>query len=70
MIRTPEMRTPAPRANAENRAKVIRNNSLHTIARPEPEGVFAAEYLARWFGLSAALAWLVAALAAIGGRRA
>ena len=38
MNRAPETRSPAPRANAENRAEIIRNDDLlFTIARPEPE---------------------------------
>jgi hypothetical protein len=40
----PQLRGPAPRANAGNRAEVIRNKTSHTIARAEPEADFAAIY--------------------------
>ena len=60
------MRGPAPRANAENRAEVIRNETSYSIARTEPEADFAAIYLARWFGLAIPLAHTIAALANLG----
>jgi hypothetical protein len=66
MIERPDMRSPAPRANAGNRAEVIRNYVSFTIARTEPEANFAALYLARRFGLALPLARTVAALANIG----
>jgi hypothetical protein len=66
MIGRPDMRSPAPRANAENRAEVIRNDASFTIARTEPEANFAPLYLARRFGLVLPLARAVAALANIG----
>jgi hypothetical protein len=63
----PEMRSPAPRANAGNRAEVvIRNKASHTIARPEPEADFAAIYFARRLGLARLLAHVIAALARLG----
>ncbi len=62
----PEVRSPAPRANAGNRAEVVRNKTSHTIARPEPEADFAAVYLARRFGLAMPLAHAIAALARLG----
>ena len=60
------MRSPAPRANAGNRAKVVRNETSYTIARPEAEADFAAVYLARRFGLAMPLAHVIAALAKLG----
>jgi hypothetical protein len=66
MTGTPEMRSPAPRANAENRAEVIRNGFTFTIANPEPEADFAALYLARRYGLPLPMARTVAALANLG----
>jgi hypothetical protein len=65
MIRAPEMRSPAPRANAENRAKVIRNENPHTIVRTEPEAGIAARCRFRPLGLALPLACTVAALANI-----
>lgn len=62
----PEMRSPAPRANAENREEVTRNGFTFTIASTEPEANFAALYLRRRFGLSPFLAQAVAALANLG----
>jgi hypothetical protein len=47
----PQMRGPAPRWRAEDRAEVIRNKTSHTIAGIEPETDFAAIYLAQRFGL-------------------
>ena len=66
MIGRPDMRSPAPRVNAENRAEVIRNDGSFTIARTEPEANFAALYLARHFGLALPLARTVATLANFG----
>jgi hypothetical protein len=63
---TPEMRSPAPRANAGNRAEVIRNKTSHSNARTEPEADFAAIYLARRFGVAMPLARLIASLANLG----
>jgi hypothetical protein len=65
MIRAPEMRSPAPRANAENRAKVIHNGNLHTIAGAESEAGIAARCRFRPLGLALPLACTVAALANI-----
>jgi hypothetical protein len=65
-VTAPQMRSPAPRANAGNRAEVIRNETSHTIARTEPEADFAAIYLARRFGLAIPLAHAIAALANVG----
>jgi hypothetical protein len=39
----PQMRSPAPRWRAGNRAEVIRNETSHSIARTEPEADFAGE---------------------------
>jgi hypothetical protein len=55
----PQMRSPAPRWSAGNRAEVIRNETSHSIARTEPEADFAAIYLARRFGLAIPLAFKV-----------
>jgi len=63
---TPEMRSSAPRANAGNRAEVIRTKTCYTSACTEPEADFAAIYLARRFGLAVTLAQLVATLANLG----
>lgn len=60
------MRSPAPRANAENRAEVVRNDFACTTASPEQEADFAALYLARRFGLAMPLACAIAALASLG----
>ena len=62
------MRSPAPRANAGNRAEVVRNETSLYHRPPEPEADFAALYLARRFGLAMPLAHVVAALANLGGR--
>jgi len=62
----PEVRSPAPRANAGNRAEVVRNKTSYTITRTEPEADFAALYLARRFGLTMPLAHVIAALARLG----
>lgn len=59
-----EMRSQAPRANAENRAEVVRKKTSHTIARAEPEA--AAFYLARRFGLARPLAHAIATPAPLG----
>jgi len=68
MKRALETRSPAPRANAENRAEVIRNGFPFTIASVEPKADFAALYIARRYRLSPCLAQAVAALAQLGGR--
>jgi hypothetical protein len=62
-----QMRSPAPRGNAENRAEVVRNKTSLTIGSAEPEADFAAVYLARRFGLAMPLAHVIAALAQLGG---
>jgi hypothetical protein len=62
----PQMRRPAPRANAGNRAEVFRNETSDTIARTEQEAESAAVYVARRFGLAMPLAHVVAALANLG----
>jgi hypothetical protein len=58
-----QMRSPAPRWNAEDRAVIIRNETSDSIARTEPEADFATIYLARRFGLAVPLAPTIAALA-------
>ena len=62
----PQMRSPAPRWRAGNRAEVIRNETPLSIARTEPEADFAGIYLARRFGLAIPLAHAIAALANVG----
>lgn len=59
----PEMRSPAPRANAGIRAEVTRNDFSSTIAGPEPEANFAALFIARRYRLGLPLAHAVATLA-------
>jgi hypothetical protein len=61
-----QMRSPAPRANAENRAEGIRNDASSTTAHAESEADFAAVFAARRFGLTLPLARTIAALASIG----
>jgi len=63
-----ETRSPAPRANADNRAEVIRYGFPSTTASADPKADFAALYIARRFRLSPCLAQAVAALAQLGGR--
>lgn len=65
MLFASDMRGPAPRANARNRAEGTRNNSPSTIAPAEQEADFATLHLARPFGLELLLAQVVAALARI-----
>ena len=61
-----QMRSPAPRANAD-RAEVIRNDASLIRARAEPEGDFAALFVARRYGFALPLARAIVALARIGG---
>lgn len=69
MSGAPEMRSPAPTlASGKDRAQDIRNETHFSNVRPEAEADFAAEYLARRFGLSRSLSQIIAALASIGGR--
>ena len=66
-MRPAEMRSPAPRANAEDRAEVSLRKSLPlSTASLEPEGNFAALYIARHYRLSPAVARAVAVLAGLG----
>jgi hypothetical protein len=63
----PQMRSPAPRSNAGNRAEVqYRNGTSHSILTTEPEADFAALFIARRYRLAAPLARAVAALAGLG----
>ena len=62
-----QMRSPAPRANAGNRAEVIRNDASLITAHAEPEGDFAALFVARRYGFALPLAQAIVALARIGG---
>ena len=65
-MRGSHMRSPAPRANAGNRAEVSRNETFHIIAKTEPEADFAALFIARRYRLAAPVARVVAALAGLG----
>jgi hypothetical protein len=60
------MRSPAPRANAENRAEVVRSTSSHTIAATEPEADFVTLFVARRYRLALPLARAIVALANLG----
>ena len=62
----PQMRSPAPRANAGIRAEVIRNDASLITAHAEPEGDFAALFVARRYGFALPLARAIVALARIG----
>ena len=61
-----QMRSPAPRANAGNRAEVIRNDASFITAHAEPEGDFAALFVARRYGFALPLARAIVALASMG----
>ena len=61
-----KMRSPAPRANAGNRAEVSRNEFFYNIAKPEAEADFAVLFVARRYRLAAPLARAVVALAGLG----
>jgi hypothetical protein len=61
------MRSPAPRWRAENRAEGNRNDASLIKAHPEPEGDFAALFVARRYGFALPLARAIVALARIGG---
>jgi hypothetical protein len=63
----PQMRSPAPRGNAEVRAESSRKNASRSISGAEPEANFAAIYVSRRFGLALPIARTIAALASIGG---
>jgi hypothetical protein len=62
---TREMRGPAPRANAD-RAEVVRSTVSFSIPLIEPEGDFAALFVARRYRLALPLARAVVALANLG----
>jgi hypothetical protein len=66
MVAPAETQSPAPRANAEDRANVNHNEPSFTIAKPDTEDNFAAVYLSERFGLALPLARAIAALARIG----
>jgi len=63
---TLEMRSPAPRANAGIRAEVIRNDDSLIIANGEPEGDFAAFFVARRYRIALPIARAIVALASLG----
>ena len=63
----PQMRSPAPRWRAENRAEGIRNNASSTTAHAESEADFAALFVARRYRASLRLARAIVTLARIGG---
>jgi hypothetical protein len=60
------MRSPAPRANAGNRAEVNRNETSYSIPSIEPEGEFAALFVARRYRLALPLARTVVVLSSQG----
>ena len=66
MKRSPEKRSPAPRANAENRAnsKSVRRTTDSTKPIGPPD--FASSYIAHRYRLSMPVAALVARLAELG----
>ncbi len=66
MSATPEMRSPAPRANADVRAEVTDNDLPFIIAISEPKVDFTALFVARRYRLPWPLAKAVAALADLG----
>jgi hypothetical protein len=61
-----DIRSPAPRANAGNRAEVSRNATFYSIPSIEPEGDFAAIFVARRYRLALPVARAVVALANLG----
>jgi len=62
----PEMRSPAPRSNAGNRAEVAFNETSTITTAIEPEADFAALFVAQRYHLATPLARAVAALAGLG----
>jgi hypothetical protein len=62
----PEMRSPAPRCNVRNRAEVVRNEPSDNTPAIEPEGDFAAAFVARRYRLALPVARAVVALANLG----
>jgi hypothetical protein len=62
----PQTRSPAPRANAGNRAEVIRNDSSLITTYAEAEGDFAALFVTRHHGLTLSHARAIVALASQG----
>ena len=61
----PPMRSPAPRANAENRAEVIRNATSSNTSSVESEGDFAALFVARRYRVALPLAHAIAAVTSL-----
>ncbi|MDI9848139.1 hypothetical protein QM467_08760 [Rhodoblastus sp. 17X3] len=68
MTGAPEMRSRPARALASglDRAEVVRNETILTIASPNAEADFAALFIARRYRLAMPLAQAVAALAGLG----
>ena len=62
----PEMRSPAPRCNVRDRAEVVRNEPSDNTPAIEPEGDFAAAFVARRYRLALPVARAVVALANLG----
>ena len=62
----PQMRSPAPRSNAGNRAEVTRNVISSSTFNTEPEADFAALYVARRYRLAPPIARAVVAMAGLG----
>jgi hypothetical protein len=62
-----EMRSPAPAlASGKDRAEGNHNSNINIIAKPEPEADFAANYVARRFGLALPMAHAIVTLAGLG----
>ncbi len=62
-----ENEIPAPRWRAESRAEVVvRNETSHTMPSIEPEGDFAAIFVARRYRLALPVARAIVALANLG----
>jgi hypothetical protein len=66
MIAAPKMRSPAPRANAEDRAIKVRNNCSDSANTANAQTDFATLYVARRYGLALPLARVVVGLASLG----
>jgi hypothetical protein len=63
---SPQMRSPAPRANAGNRAEVIRNATFDSIPSIETEGDFVALLVAWRYRIALPIARAIVALASLG----
>lgn len=64
----PEMRSPAPCVNMENRAGIVRSNNVIDTTEFESSEAFAVAFVARRYRLAPPLARVICGLAQIGGR--